>query len=93
MSVPSDGVAAFTIRSFCKAYCVGRTFVYSEITAGRLTAHKAGNRTLILRNDAARWEASLKPLGIGSRTPGASGTSWDARADCITKGGIDNGPA
>jgi excisionase family DNA binding protein len=34
---------------------VGRTVLYDEIRAGRLTARKIGRRTVILRDDLMRW--------------------------------------
>ena len=55
--------SAFTIPGFCAAYGIGRTLVYEEIKAGRLSARKVGNRTLILRTDAEAWAAGLPQLG------------------------------
>jgi hypothetical protein len=55
---------AFTIPGFCAAYGIGRTLVYEEIKAGRLSARKVGNRTLILRTDAEAWAAGLPSLGV-----------------------------
>ena len=55
-------LGAFSISQFCRTYAVGRTFCYSEISAGRLRARKAANRTLILRADAEAWANSLRPL-------------------------------
>jgi excisionase family DNA binding protein len=52
-----------TVSSFCKAYSVGRTFAYREIKEGRLSARKAGTKTLILREEAERWAHSLPRLG------------------------------
>jgi hypothetical protein len=52
--------AAYDIESFCHAHHVGRTFVYSEIRAGRLVARRAGRkRTLITREAAAAWREAL----------------------------------
>ena len=50
---------AFTLRQFCAAYAVGRTFTYREIKRGQLIARKAGNRTLIMRVDADAWASKL----------------------------------
>lgn len=54
---------AFTIRSFGNAYGVGRSFIYSEMAAGRLPFRKAGRRTLIMRDDAQRWADNLPKGG------------------------------
>lgn len=52
-------IGALDIAGFCKLYHVGRTFCYSELASGRLKAHKAGKRTLILRSEADRWANAL----------------------------------
>lgn len=60
-------LGAFSITQFCQTYAVGRTFCYGEISAGRLKARKAANRTLILRTDAEAWATNLplrKPSGL-----------------------------
>ncbi|HEV2561091.1 MAG TPA: helix-turn-helix domain-containing protein [Rhizomicrobium sp.] len=54
---------AYTLSGFCKAFGVGRTFLYREIKAGRLSASKAGSKTLILRNEADKWARALPKLG------------------------------
>ena len=53
---------ALTIKQFCEQYGVGRTFFYQEINSGRLAAHKAGSKTLILRAEAERWARALPKL-------------------------------
>ena len=53
---------ALTIAEFCAEHRVGRTFTYAEIKAGRLSARKAGAKTLILRAEAERWAHSLPKL-------------------------------
>ena len=53
---------AMTISEFCETYHVGRTFLYQEIKAGRLSARKAGSKTLILTSEADRWARALPPL-------------------------------
>jgi hypothetical protein len=57
-----DLTGAHTIPEFCTTHRVGRTFVYNEIKSGRLTAVKAGAKTLILKSEAARWARSLPKL-------------------------------
>lgn len=50
---------AYTINQLCEASGLGRTFIYTEIGAGRLEAVKAGNRTLIPVPSAESWLDSL----------------------------------
>jgi hypothetical protein len=52
----------FTLSEFCTINRIGRTYAYNEIKLGRLTAVKAGSKTLILKKEAARWAASLPKL-------------------------------
>jgi len=53
---------ALTVTEFCETYRVGRTFFYEELNAGKLSAIKAGAKTLILKSEAARWAHSLPKL-------------------------------
>jgi len=46
---------AYDLASFCKAYCISRSFAYLEIKAGRLKPFKAGRKTLISREAAEAW--------------------------------------
>ncbi|CDX45292.1 hypothetical protein MPLSOD_90064 [Mesorhizobium sp. SOD10] len=63
--------ACYTIKDFCRAYGVSRSLVYKEMAAGRLTARKAGRRTLILKEVADDWLRTLpmarsgRPLQVG----------------------------
>lgn len=50
---------AFSIRDFCHWAGLGRTAVYEELKAGRLTPKKCGRRTIIPRIEAERWLATL----------------------------------
>lgn len=50
---------ALSIDAFCSRYGIGRTTAYQEIAAGRLRAVKVGRRTLITRDAAEAWLASL----------------------------------
>jgi hypothetical protein len=60
--VTDTATGAYTLSGFCKAFGVGRTFTYREIKSGRLSAIKAGAKTLILHNEASRWAQSLPSL-------------------------------
>ncbi len=53
---------AYTISEFTRLAGIGRSFLYEEVKAGRLTVHKAGRRTLITREDAENWLSRL-PVG------------------------------
>jgi excisionase family DNA binding protein len=53
---------ALTVSEFCETFNVGRTFLYQEIKTGRLSARKAGTKTLILKSEAARWARALPRL-------------------------------
>ena len=70
---------ALSIAAFCAACSVGRTFVYQEIAAGRLSARKAGRRTVIEAAEARRWLSSLQRIRP-SRTPGVPGNDECAAA-------------
>jgi excisionase family DNA binding protein len=50
---------AHSIADVAKITGVGRSFLYEEISAGRLVAKKAGRRTLIFEADLNAWLASL----------------------------------
>ena len=63
----SDELAgALTVSEFCETYNVGRTFFYQEINSGRLSARKAGTKTLVLKSEADRWARSLPKLGTST---------------------------
>jgi hypothetical protein len=53
---------AMSLRVFCERYGLGRTRAYEEIAAGRLTARKAGRRTIITADDAEDWLSRLPAL-------------------------------
>ena len=50
---------AHSIADVAKITGVGRSFLYEEISAGRLVAKKAGRRTLIFDADLNAWLANL----------------------------------
>lgn len=56
-----------TIKSFCMEFQVGRTRAYALIAAGAIEAVKNGSRTLIVRESAERWAASL-PRMVAKKT-------------------------
>lgn len=57
-----EPIAALTVARFCAEYCVSRTFLYEQIKKGRISASKAGAKTLILRSEADRWARDLPKL-------------------------------
>jgi excisionase family DNA binding protein len=64
---------ARTVKDFCQAYGIGRSKTYELMSAGALTAVKAGTRTLILEESAKAWLDSLtrKSTHIKNRNSGA----------------------
>jgi excisionase family DNA binding protein len=56
---------AYTIPDFCQRYGIGRSTVYRLIDEGAIIVRKAGRRTLIDADSAARWYASL-PVGVAA---------------------------
>jgi excisionase family DNA binding protein len=50
---------AYSIADVAKITGVGRSFLYEEISAGRLVVKKAGRRSLISDADLKTWLASL----------------------------------
>jgi hypothetical protein len=53
---------ACSISEFSEMSGVGRSFLYEEIKAGRLTVTKAGRRSIVLHVDALAWLSSLPKL-------------------------------
>jgi len=49
-----------TIPEFISQFSISRTAVYREVKAKRLRLVKRGRRSLIARDDAATWLASLR---------------------------------
>ena len=62
--IPIGEKLACSISETAELSGVCRTLIYREINAGRLIAHKAGTRTIILRTDREDWLKAL-PCGIG----------------------------
>ena len=54
---------AMSLRQFCEAYSVSRSFAYLEIKAKRLLVRKAGRRVLVLQKDANAWVDALPSVG------------------------------
>ena len=51
----SPAKLCYSIREAMEATSVGRSFLYSEIAAGRLLTIKVGARTLIAADDLKAW--------------------------------------
>jgi len=58
----SDHPGAKSIAKFGEDNNLGKSFIYDEIRAGRITAVKAGARTLITNAEEARYFRSLPVL-------------------------------
>ena len=63
---------AYSIDEACAIAGVGRTFIYGEIEAGRLTARKARRRTIILRGELESWLSALPPMKSAPAEPEAA---------------------
>ena len=50
---------AYSLRNFASRHGISRSKIYGEIRAGRLTARKIGDRTIILAEDGKAWRESL----------------------------------
>jgi hypothetical protein len=61
----NPGGGAMTVSQFCRWANIGRTKLYSEVAARRITLRKLGNKSLVLRAEAERWLNAL-PLVSGS---------------------------
>lgn len=48
-----------TVADFCQRYRIGKTSLYREAAAGRLTLRKFGAATRIAIEDAEAWASSL----------------------------------
>jgi hypothetical protein len=51
--------AVMTIREFCEWARIGRTAVYAQARAKKLTLCKIGAKTVVRRDDAEAWLRSL----------------------------------
>jgi hypothetical protein len=74
LSVAAPAKIAYSIPEFLAACSLGRTFVYQEISAGRLRARKAGRRTLIDAAEARRWFATLQEITASDEPSDATGS-------------------
>lgn len=61
-ATPTDTALAYTIAQAAKVAGIGRSTLYSELSAGKLQARKLGRRTLILASDLSLWLSSLPIL-------------------------------
>jgi hypothetical protein len=53
---------ADSVERFAAKHAISRAQAYKEIAAGRLIARKVGSRTIIPREDAARWRRALPKM-------------------------------
>jgi len=57
---------ALSINEFSRAYGIGRSKIYEELTSGRLRGRKVGKRTIITEVDAEDWLQCLPTVSEGS---------------------------
>jgi hypothetical protein len=57
---------AFSINEFSRAYGIGRSKIYEELTSGRLRGRKVGKRTIIAEVDADDWLRCLPTVSEAS---------------------------
>lgn len=60
---------AYSLVNFASRHGISRSKLYGEIRAGRLTARKIGDRTIILAEDGKAWRESLPKLPANLRAP------------------------
>lgn len=58
---------ADTVSATVARLSISRSAFYRELKAGRLTALKAGGRTIVARSEQERWLASLSATSTTSR--------------------------
>lgn len=54
---------AYSIDDIAKLVGIGRSLLFEEIKAGRLSVKKAGRRTLVLDADLSAWLSNLPASG------------------------------
>lgn len=64
---------SYTIEEAAAALGIGRTQVYKEINAGRLTVLKAGKRTLVPKDAMQLWLGNLPRSAVRSVVPAKAG--------------------
>jgi hypothetical protein len=67
-----------SVKEFAAVYGLSVSMVQNEIRAGRLVAHKVGDRSLILDDDERAWRHGLakrakRSLGRGAASDGGVG--------------------
>src|SRR5262249_43339018 len=68
---------AYTVERFAIKHAISRAQAYVEIAGGRLIARKVGARTIITREDAARWRRVLPKISAKdaeAKTPDGRGS-------------------
>ena len=58
----ADDLDLMPVQVFCRRNGIGRTSFYAEVQAKRLKARKVRGRTVVAKEDAAAWRASLPTL-------------------------------
>ena len=71
---------ADSVERFAAKNAISRAQAYKEIAIGRLTARKVGSRTIVTREDAAKWRRALPKMSVrdasNTREPGNGLPTW-----------------
>jgi hypothetical protein len=68
-AVADTDLGAFTIPEFAALFRMCRSTVYNEARAGRLNIAKVGNKALITKGEARRYQRALEASGVAQTTP------------------------
>ena len=65
---------AYSLVNFASRHGISRSKLYGEIRAGRLTARKIGDRTIILAEDGKAWRERLPKVPTNRPAPAPNET-------------------
>jgi hypothetical protein len=65
---------ALSLEKFCQENSISRATAYREINSSRLEARKIGRKTIVTKQAAQDWLASLPKIG-GSPVPAPDGVT------------------
>jgi len=62
----NNDIRALSASQLCQAVSVSRSFIYKEISAGKLKKTKIGRRTLFLKTDVMEWLKANKEVSYSA---------------------------